>query len=138
VWAQNDEQYEDDHAVGQRLLGRFKIALGHAATAFLDGRVVFAPHNQERCPKRENGEHNKDAGNHISHGITDPDTRNSQECLRGEHVVYVQQQRCAQVVKNLDEHQRSAGDISWHCQRENDALKEPQSITAETLGCFLH
>src|SRR5690606_28749530 len=71
-------------------------------------------------------------------GIAEASGGDTQIGLRGQHLVDVEQERRGQIVENLDEHQRRAGDVAGHGQREHHLAEQAKAACAQVLRRLFH
>ena len=108
------------------------------AATLLDRGIILAPQREHGQPHGGQGDYHQDDGNYITHGVLYADGSDAQVSLGCQHVVDVQQQRCAEVVKNFQENERCACDIPGHGQRQHDSPEQPQPRATQVLGRLFH
>ena len=138
VRGEHEEEHRGDPAVGEHRLPGAEAPLGRLHAAARDERVVAPLHEPPRAAHRRDGEGHQDHADHVADRVLEPDGSHAQVRLRGQHVGDVEHQRRAQVVEDLDEGERRAGDVSRHREREDHLAEEPPAGSAEVLRRFLH
>ena len=73
---------------------------------------------------RDDDQHDRDD---VAHRVGNADRGDAQIGLRRQHVLDVEQERRREVVEDLDEDQRGAGEIARHGEREDDAAEQAKA-----------
>ena len=101
-------------------------------------RVVAPLRDLRRQRERADREHDHDERDHVADRILESDRRDAQVGLRGQHVGDIQHERRPEIVEDLDEHERRAGDEPRSRQRKHDAAEEPEAVAPQILRRLFH
>ena len=128
VRRKHEREHEQHPAVRER-----SFPSGEPAPRALPFRRAPASRSRARarCAPRAHSATIENATMHhaddVADRILEADRRDAQVRLRREHVGDVEHERRAEVVEDLDEHQRCAGDVAGQRERKHDAAEQPEA-----------